>query len=100
MPQATEKSSALAAWRADALPSAAAAAFRALVGAENVLDSVADRFAYARDRLPWGLFQLRAGELPATLPAAIVLPASREDLVQIVETANRLKIRLIPFGAG
>jgi alkyldihydroxyacetonephosphate synthase len=100
MPQATEKSTAPTAWRADALPSAAAAAFRAVVGAENLLDSVADRFAYARDRLPWGLFQLRAGELPATLPAAIVLPATREELIQIVETANRLEIRLIPFGAG
>src|SRR5271168_3027265 len=98
MPQATEKSSALAAWRADALPKAAAAEFRALVGAENVLDSVADRFAYARDRLPWGLFQLRAGELPATLPAAIVSPGSQDDLLKIVEAANRFDVKLIPFG--
>ena len=52
----------------------AAAALRAIVGPENLLESIADRFAYARDRLPWGLFQLRAGRLPATLPAAIVSP--------------------------
>jgi alkyldihydroxyacetonephosphate synthase len=100
MPSATKKNPLQAQWRADPLQASASAALRAIVGAENLLDSVADRFAYARDRLPWGLFQLRAGDLPATLPAAIVLPGSRDELIGIVEAANRLRIRLIPFGAG
>src|SRR6185437_14114478 len=77
------------AWRAEALPEEVAAELRATVGAEHMLETVADRFAYARDRLPWALFRLRAGELPASLPAAIVLPGSQEDLVRIVEVANR-----------
>jgi alkyldihydroxyacetonephosphate synthase len=100
MPPVTEQKPNQSAWRADLLPEPAAAALRAVVGAENFLESVADRFAYARDRLPWGLFQLRAGDLPATLPAAIAVPGSRDELVAIVEAANRLRIQLIPFGAG
>lgn len=96
--QATEERPAT--WRADELPPAAAQALRAIVGEQHLLDSPADRYAYARDRLPWGLFQLRAGQLPATLPAAIVVPASRDELVALVKAANRFKLRLIPFGAG
>lgn len=89
-----------AGWRAEPLATEAAAEFRAIVGAEHVLESPADRFAYARDRMPWGLFRLRAGELPASLPAAIVLPGSQEELVRIVTAGNRRRVCLIPFGAG
>jgi alkyldihydroxyacetonephosphate synthase len=100
MPSVIENPAAHREWRAEPLPPAAAAALRAIVGPANLLESVADRFAYARDRLPWGLFQLRAGSLPATLPAAIVSPASREELIDIVEAAGRFAVKLIPFGAG
>jgi alkyldihydroxyacetonephosphate synthase len=100
MPSVTESPVAPGGWREQPLLPAAAAALRAIVGSTHVLDSVADRFAYARDRLPWGLFQLRAGRLPATLPAAIVSPASQAELVKIVEVANRFAVKLIPFGAG
>jgi alkyldihydroxyacetonephosphate synthase len=87
-------------WRADELPPEAREALRTIVGKLHFMDARADRYAYARDRLPWGLFRLRAGELPATLPSAIVAPADRDQLVAIVETAKRLGLRLIPFGAG
>lgn len=99
-PPVTAVRSIPAAWRAEPLADDAAAELRAIVGAQHMLESPADRFAYARDRLPWGLFRLRAGELPATLPAAIVLPGSQEELVRIVTAANRRRVRLIPFGAG
>ncbi len=79
---------------------AAAATLLAIVGPGNLLESIADRFAYARDRLPCGLFQLRAGRLPATLPASIVSPGSRAELIQIVGAAKRFAVKLIPFGAG
>lgn len=82
------------------LDPAALQALREIVGSAHVVDAVADRYAYARDRLPWALYQLRAGRLPATLPAAIVAPASRDELVRVVQLANRLGLRLIPFGAG
>lgn len=96
----TEGPRAPATWRAEPLAPQVAAELRAIVGAEHLLESQADRFAYARDRMPWGLFRLRAGELPASLPAAVVLPGSREELVRIVQAANRRHLCLIPFGAG
>ena len=53
------------------------AALAGIVGAENVLTGVADRYAYSRDRLPFALYQLRAQQLPATLPcASLVRPAA------------------------
>ncbi len=73
---------------------------RAIVGDEHVLTSVADRYAYSRDRLPYGLFKLRTGDLPGTLPSAIVIPANEDELAAVVSLANRQLIRLIPFGAG
>jgi alkyldihydroxyacetonephosphate synthase len=87
-------------WRADDLPDSVRGELEGIVGPENVLVARADRFAYCRDRLPYGLFRLRSGHLPSTLPAAIVSPASQSDLVAIVALANREKIALIPFGAG
>lgn len=87
-------------WIATELPAPSADALRAIVGAQHLLVSVADRYAYARDRLPYGLFKLRMGDLPGTLPGAIVIPGNEDELVSIVELANRERIRLIPFGAG
>lgn len=91
---------ALAAADTPALSPAAAADLRAIVGDEHLLTAVADRYAYCRDRLPWGLFRLRAGQLPGTLPAAIVAPGSAGELQALVMAANRHRLRLIPFGAG
>lgn len=87
-------------WRVMDLPPQAHAAFVDIVGQSYVLTSHEERYAYCRDRLPYGLFRLRAGQLPATLPAAIVCPANVAQLTAIVQLANREKIALIPFGAG
>lgn len=87
-------------WRIADLQEHAVSGFAAIVGRENVLTSVPDRLAYARDRLPFGLFRLRSGQLPATLPAAIVSPATAAEISDLVKLAQREKIALIPFGAG
>lgn len=87
-------------WRVRDLSQQHLAAFAGIVGQANVLTSHEDRYAYCRDRLPYGLFRLRAGKLPATLPAAIVCPANTQQLTAIVELARQEKIALIPFGAG
>jgi alkyldihydroxyacetonephosphate synthase len=76
------------------------AGFAAIVGEPNVLTGTADRYAYSRDRLPYGLFQLRVGSLPGTLPSAIVSPGSVEEIRAVVDYARRNKLCLIPFGAG
>lgn len=86
--------------RDDELAEPARQALIDIVGSENVLTARADRYAYSRDRLPYGIFRLRAGKLPGTLPAAIVCPANVQELAAVVELANRERIALIPFGAG
>ncbi|RJF91827.1 FAD-binding oxidoreductase [Noviherbaspirillum saxi] len=76
------------------------AGFSAIVGNENVLTGKADRYAYSRDRMPYGLFKLRADSLPGTLPGAIVSPRDADEVQAVVDYARQRKLRLIPFGAG
>ncbi len=71
-----------------------------LLGAENVLTSQADRYAYCRDRLPFALYKLRAQQLPATLPLAIAMPGTTEEVEQLIKFTRAEKICVIPFGAG
>jgi alkyldihydroxyacetonephosphate synthase len=72
----------------------------ALVGADQVLTAVPDLWVYARDRVPYATFHIRDGQLPATLPSAVVCPASAQALAQVVRLARQRGIPLIPFGAG
>ena len=66
----------------------------------KVLLGKADRYAYSRDRLPYGLYRIRVGALPGSLPSAVLLPESVEDLVKITKFCLANAIALIPFGAG
>lgn len=95
-----ESGSGIEGWRTRDLPSRALAALQQVVGVEHVLTARADRYAYCRDRLPYALFRLRSGNLPATLPSAIVCPADAQQIVDLVRLANQEKLALIPFGAG
>jgi alkyldihydroxyacetonephosphate synthase len=76
------------------------ASLAAIVGKDNVLSGMADRYAYCRDRLPYGLFRLRTNSLPGTLPSAILSPGTQEEIKAIVDYARQNKLPLIPFGAG
>jgi alkyldihydroxyacetonephosphate synthase len=71
-----------------------------LLGAENVLIGQADRYAYCRDRLPFALYKLRAQQLPATLPMAIAMPGTPQEVQQLIKFTRAEKICTIPFGAG
>ncbi len=82
------------------LPVAILQALRSAVGEAHVLAGLAERYAYCRDRAPYGTFRLREGELPCRLPGAVVIPADAIELRGLVLLANRMKIALIPFGAG
>ena len=76
------------------------AALALLVGSDNVHAAFADRFIYARDRMPWATFNLREGRLPGGLPIAIVTPASHTQVRAVVRLANERGVPIIPFGAG
>jgi alkyldihydroxyacetonephosphate synthase len=71
-----------------------------LIGDGKLLLSKPDRYAYSRDRLPFGLYRIRVGDIPGTLPSAIVLPTSTSDLVKITKFCLTNQIALIPYGAG
>lgn len=72
----------------------------ALLGPDQVLTSLPDLWAYARDRAPYATFHVRDGKLPATLPSAVVCPGTVHELAQVVQLARARRVPLIPFGAG
>src|SRR5512140_2291711 len=72
---------------------------RALPGL-RVSDDAADRVAYARDLWPRHHLAVRAGNVAAHRPGAIVWPESTEDVARVVRWANETGTALVPFGAG
>lgn len=76
------------------------AEMRAVIGDENVRVDFPTRLCYARDRLPWGTFNIRRGKLPFDLPAAIVAPANHDEVRALLRLANAAQVPVIPFGAG
>lgn len=72
----------------------------AIVGAEHVLAGFADRLAYARDRLPYATFAVRAGALPGTLPRLVARPGNAEEIAAILRLVRQEGLAVIPFGAG
>ena len=71
------------------LPEPALAAFRSALGADRVFDDAATRALYAHDETP------RQSE-----PAAVLFPASHDDVVALVRIAFEHRIALTPRGAG
>jgi alkyldihydroxyacetonephosphate synthase len=66
----------------------------------RVSDDAADRVAYARDLWPRHHLAVRAGNVAAHRPGAIVWPTSTDDVQRIVHWANESGTALVPFGAG
>ena len=63
---------------------------QAIVGAEAVLSAEEELLVYECD----------AYTLEKNLPTAVVLPRTTEEVVAIVKLCNRLKLPIIPRGAG
>lgn len=70
-----------------------------IVGAESVSTTDADRLAYARDSWPRDLLRLRAGQVSAA-PACVVWPESPAEVSRVLALAERVRVPVIPFGAG
>ena len=60
-----------------------------IVGAENVLTDLEDRYCYGYD----------ASRLQA-VPECVVLPGSVEEVVELLKLANRDRFPVFPRGAG
>ena len=65
------------------------AELRSRVGAERVLDSLAERIAYSYDAT-WG----------EQLPAVVVLPESAQQVSDTLAVANRERVPVVPRGAA
>jgi glycolate oxidase len=61
-----------------------------IVGKENFFSSAEDKLTYAYDGTP----------LHSVLPDAIVRPATKEQIAQIVTLANEQSFHIVPRGAG
>lgn len=72
----------------------------AIVGPAHVLTSPPDLWVHARDRAPLATFQVRRGRVPATLPSAVVCPATVDELCRVVSFTRERRIPWLPYGAG
>ncbi|MBI3893898.1 MAG: FAD-binding oxidoreductase [Candidatus Wallbacteria bacterium] len=71
----------------------------AIFGEGAVSGRVEERIAYSRDLWPRGHLWMRQGRVP--YPADwVVWPTAEQQLVRLVEMANRLRVPLVPYGAG
>lgn len=82
------------------LPASQLAALGNIVGATHVHSRWPDRYAYARDRLPFATFAVRSGRLPGTMPSAVVCPGSHDEVAETVRWARDSGVALVPWGAG
>ncbi len=84
-----------------ALPQAARAELRALLGGEeaSVRGDHAERVAHAAGRGYPDLVRLRAGE-PQGAPDAVVYPTRPEQVRAILECCARRSLAVVPFGGG
>jgi alkyldihydroxyacetonephosphate synthase len=71
----------------------------AAVGPEQVSVRRLDRAIYSRDVWPRNTMRLAAGELPP-LPELVVWPGTVEEVQAVVRIAAKVKLPMIPMGAG
>jgi alkyldihydroxyacetonephosphate synthase len=71
-----------------------------VVGDERVSMRADDRDTYSRDMWPRALFAVRDGETALHPPDVIVWPETEDEVVRIVRTARRLRLPIVPYGAG
>ena len=82
-----------------ALSEQAAAALRAIVGAEGVRDDHGERVVHAAGKGYPDLVRMRAGE-PEGAPDAVVLPADHGQLRAAIELCARSSVAVVPWGGG
>jgi alkyldihydroxyacetonephosphate synthase len=84
---------------ASALPAAAVAQLRELVGEAGLSSAHADRVAHAAGRGYPDLVRLRRGE-PDAAPDAVVRPTGHAQLRGVLEVCAQHSIAVVPFGGG
>lgn len=77
----------------------ARAALESAVGAGNVLSDHEARVVHSAGRSTPDLLRLRAGGL-VDAPDAIVLPASHDQVVEVLRACAQHRVAVVPFGGG
>jgi len=84
-------------------PSRLAAATREglerIVGSEHVLEDHEARVVHISGKSTPDLLRLRAGQAPDA-PDAIVLPASHDEVVEVLRVCAQHRVAVVPFGGG
>lgn len=75
-------------------------ALSAVVGDLRVSTRFGDRATYARDMWPRLLLAVRAGQSAEHPPDVVVWPETAQEISEIIGVARRLRIPVIPYGAG
>jgi alkyldihydroxyacetonephosphate synthase len=75
------------------------ARLRSIVGAEHVRADHAERVLHAAGKGYPDLLAMRAGR-PPSAPDAVVYPASRTQLAEVLGACSELSIAVVPFGGG
>lgn len=78
----------------------AASALSEIVGAEYISTEFLDRLPYGRDSLPYSKYYYRSGNLPGTLPSAIVRPANEAEISAVLKFTHENRIQIIPVGTS
>jgi alkyldihydroxyacetonephosphate synthase len=71
-----------------------------IVGEKHVLTGFPDKLAYGRDRWPFGNMRYRFGHLPGSLPLAVIMPGSTEEVCSVLRLMHQERQPVIPYGAG
>ncbi|MBI2082712.1 MAG: FAD-binding oxidoreductase [Deltaproteobacteria bacterium] len=74
-------------------------ALQKIMGSERVTVDQTNRHLYCRDMMTGSLLELKAGHQPH-LPDIICWPENVREISQVLKTANRFRIPVIPFGGG
>jgi alkyldihydroxyacetonephosphate synthase len=84
---------------ASRLEPAAQEALSAAVGAENVRTDAETRIRHTRGKSTPDLLRIRDGDV-TDIPAAVVLPASHDDVLTVLRACAEHGLALVPFGGG
>src|SRR5215510_4663272 len=75
-------------------------ALAAIVGDARISTRASDRSVYARDMWPRLLLAVRSGAPSETPPDVVVWPETEAEIRDIVRLARRMRVPLVPYGAG
>ncbi|HEY6396690.1 MAG TPA: FAD-binding oxidoreductase, partial [Solirubrobacteraceae bacterium] len=71
----------------------------AIVGAENALADDESRVRHTRGKSTPDLLRLRSGDASGA-PDLVLLPASHEEVLELLALCTRLQVAVVPFGGG